>query len=41
MPRAPDTSPEVPLAQLELKGTPVDPEAIRSFMSHFNPCQVN
>jgi hypothetical protein len=38
---APDTSPEVPLAQLDLKGTPVDPEAIRSFMSHFNPCQVN
>ncbi|HEX8703600.1 MAG TPA: hypothetical protein VF815_32490 [Myxococcaceae bacterium] len=38
---APDTSPGVPLAQLELKGTPVDPDAIRSFMSHFNPCQVN
>ncbi len=38
---APDTSPEVPLAQLDLKGTPVDPEAIRTFMSHFNPCQVN
>ena len=38
---APDTSPEVPLEQLELQGTPVDPEAIRSFMSHFNPCQVN
>ena len=37
----PDTSPEVPLEQLDLKGTPVDPEAIRSFMSHFNPCQVN
>jgi hypothetical protein len=37
---APDPSPEVPLAQMELQGTPVDPEAIRSFMSHFNPCQV-
>lgn len=37
---APDATPEVPLAQLELEGTPVDPEAIRSFMSHFNPCQV-
>lgn len=36
-----DTSPEVPLEQLEIQGTPVDPEAIRSFMSHFNPCQVN
>ena len=38
---APDTSPEVPLEQLEIQGTPLDPEAIRSFMSHFNPCQVN
>jgi len=38
---APDTSPEVPLEQLGMQGTPVDPEAIRSFMSHFNPCQVN
>lgn len=38
---APDTSPEVPLEQLDTRGTPVDPEAIRSFMSHFNPCQVN
>ncbi len=38
---SPDTSPEVPLEQLEIQGTPVDPEAIRSFMSHFNPCQVN
>jgi hypothetical protein len=37
----PDPSPEVPLAQLDLKGTPVDPDAIRAFMSHFNPCQVN
>jgi hypothetical protein len=37
---APDASPQVPLAQLDLKGTPVDPEAIGSFMSHFNPCQV-
>jgi hypothetical protein len=37
----PDVSPEVPIEQIDLKGTPVDPEAIRSFMSHFNPCQVN
>ena len=38
---APDSSPEMPLEQLEVQGTPLDPEAIRSFMSHFNPCQVN
>ncbi len=36
---APDPAPGAPLGQLELKGTPVDPEAIRAFMSHLNPCQ--
>jgi hypothetical protein len=34
-----DPAPNAPLEQLELKGTPVDPEAIRTFMSHINPCQ--
>jgi hypothetical protein len=38
---APDPSPGTPLAQLELKGTPADPEALRAFMSHLNPCQEN
>jgi hypothetical protein len=36
---APDPAPGAPLEQLDLKGTPVDPEAIRAFMSHINPCQ--
>ena len=36
---APDPAPGAPLEQLQLKGTPVDPEAIRTFMSHINPCQ--
>lgn len=36
---APDPAPGTPLEQLELKGTPVDPEAMRAFMSHLNPCQ--
>jgi hypothetical protein len=36
---APDPSPEAPLEQLDLKGTPADPEALRAFMSHLNPCQ--
>ncbi|HYI03003.1 hypothetical protein [Hyalangium sp.] len=36
---APDPSPGAPLEQLDLKGTPADPEALRAFMSHLNPCQ--
>ncbi|WP_224363638.1 hypothetical protein [Hyalangium versicolor] len=36
---SPDPSPETPLDQLDVKGTPVDPEAIRAFMSHLNPCR--
>jgi hypothetical protein len=36
---APDPAVGAPLEQLELTGTPVDPEAIRAFMSHLNPCQ--
>ena len=36
---APDPAPGKPLEQLELKGTPVDPETMRTFMSHINPCQ--
>lgn len=36
---APDPAPGQPLEQLELKGTPVDPETMRTFMSHINPCQ--
>jgi hypothetical protein len=36
---APDPAPGKPLEQLELKGTLVDPEAMRTFMSHINPCQ--
>jgi hypothetical protein len=36
---APDPAPGQPLEQLDLKGTPVDPEAMRTFMSHINPCQ--
>jgi hypothetical protein len=38
---APDNSPQTPIEQLDLKGTPVDPEAIRAFTSHLYPCQVN
>jgi hypothetical protein len=37
---APDPSPGTPIEQLDVKGTPVDPEAIKDFMSHLNPCQV-
>jgi hypothetical protein len=37
---SPDPSPGTPLAELDVKGTPVDPEAIKAFMSHLNPCQV-
>lgn len=37
---APDPSPGTPLEQLDVKGTPVDPEAIKDFMSHLNPCTV-
>jgi hypothetical protein len=36
---SPDPSPEAPLEQLELKGGPGDPEAVKAFMAHFNPCQ--
>ncbi len=36
---APDPAPGAPLEQLDLKGTPVDPDAMRAFMSHINPCQ--
>lgn len=36
---APDPSPQAPLEKLDLKGTPGDPEAVKAFMSHFNPCQ--
>ncbi len=36
---APDPSPQAPLEQLDLKGTPGDPEAVKAFMAHFNPCQ--
>lgn len=35
----PDPSPETPTSELDLKGTPVDPDAVRTFMSHFNPCK--
>ncbi|MFL5347833.1 MAG: hypothetical protein ACJ8AT_23840 [Hyalangium sp.] len=36
---APDPSPQAPIEQLDLKGTPGDPEAVKAFMAHFNPCQ--
>jgi hypothetical protein len=36
---APDPAPGAPLEPLDLKGTPADPEALRAFMSHLNPCQ--
>ncbi|MDY7225888.1 hypothetical protein [Hyalangium rubrum] len=35
----PDPSPETPTSELDLQGTTVDPEAVRPFMAHFNPCQ--
>jgi hypothetical protein len=35
---APDPAPQTPLKQLDTKGTPVDVDAVRAFMSHFNPC---
>lgn len=34
-----DPDPEAPLESLDLEGTPVDPEAIRTFMSPLNPCK--
>ena len=36
---APDPDPTAPLESLDLKGTPVDPEAIGTFMSTLNPCK--
>jgi hypothetical protein len=36
---APDPDLSAPVDQLDLKGTPADPEAIRAFMSHLNPCK--
>lgn len=36
---APDPDPTAPLDSLDLHGTPVDPEAIRTFMSPLNPCK--
>jgi len=36
---ASDPDPETPFNELDLKGTPADPEAIRTFMSHLNPCK--
>jgi hypothetical protein len=36
---AADPDPSAPLESLELKGTPVDPDTIRTFMSHLNPCK--
>lgn len=36
---AQDPAPGTPTEELNLKGTPVDQEAIRDFMSHLNPCQ--
>jgi len=36
---APDPNPETSFNELDLKGTPADPEAIRAFMSHLNPCK--
>jgi len=36
---AEDPDPSAPLEELDLKGTPADPEAIRAFMSHLNPCK--
>lgn len=36
---APDPSPQAPIDQIDLKGTPGDPDAVKAFMSHFNPCQ--
>lgn len=35
---SPDTSPGTSLDQLDVKGTPVDADALKAFMSHFNPC---
>jgi hypothetical protein len=36
---SPDPSPRTSLDKLELKDTPVDADALKAFMSHFNPCQ--
>jgi hypothetical protein len=36
---APDPSPRTPIARLDVTGTPVDVQALKAFMSHFNPCQ--
>lgn len=36
---APDPDPTAPLESLDTHGTPVDPEAIGTFMSPLNPCK--
>lgn len=36
---SPDPDPGSTLEELDLKGTPADPEAIRAFMTHINPCK--
>jgi hypothetical protein len=36
---SPDPMPGAPLEELDLKGTPVHEETMKSFMSHLNPCK--
>ncbi len=36
---SPDPAPGTALEKLDVQGTPVDPEALKAFMSHFRPCQ--
>jgi len=35
----PDPAPDAPAGAPALAGTPADEEAVRAFVSHFNPCQ--
>jgi len=35
----PDPDPDAPAGSPALAGTPADEEAVRAFVSHFNPCQ--
>lgn len=35
----PDPAPEAPVEELDLAGTPADPDAIEAFMGHFSPCR--
>jgi len=35
----PDPAPETPVEELDLEGTPGDPEAIQDFMGHFSLCR--